>query len=353
MMANKPKLKYNKLDPTKAEFRVLDIQPGPENAQLCCTLRTVSLSARSAYGAISYVWGDPSDTATIKVADCEFDVTVNLHDVLEVLRNPEQVKTVWADAICINQACPEERTQQVGIMGSIYQRATQVHIWFGYFPEDWKAAIPDDDEYRLFRAYCDDTYPKSAEFYLARYHHKRHGDGVGPGRAIYSQMVLENDPLQNAITIMTLFASGMDIFELPFYVVDEIVNLSAGDDDECEEDSGPGERKDEDRDIDKDVLRAKCRVRPSATWYAAIAALLWLVERPWWTRCWTLQEAVVPECEPIVHAGRNTFLLKTVLNFAREHSVALLSGQDWYMTALWWCFAPAQKFMDNIFHVWN
>lgn len=37
-------LKYEKLDLTKAEFRVLEIQPGSEDQQLCCTMRTVAIN---------------------------------------------------------------------------------------------------------------------------------------------------------------------------------------------------------------------------------------------------------------------------------------------------------------------
>jgi Heterokaryon incompatibility protein (HET) len=38
---------------------------------------------------------------------------------------------LWVDAICINQADPEEKSYQVGLMGKIYQLAKFVVIWLG------------------------------------------------------------------------------------------------------------------------------------------------------------------------------------------------------------------------------
>ncbi|KAK4129088.1 hypothetical protein N657DRAFT_53161 [Parathielavia appendiculata] len=42
---------------------------------------------------------------------------------------------LWVDAICINrgedEAVTVERSQQIGIMGEIYTKASQVHVWLG------------------------------------------------------------------------------------------------------------------------------------------------------------------------------------------------------------------------------
>jgi hypothetical protein len=42
-----------------------------------------------------------------------------------------RVRTIWIDAICINQQDISERTQQVQFMRCIYENAEQVLIWLG------------------------------------------------------------------------------------------------------------------------------------------------------------------------------------------------------------------------------
>ena len=40
-------------------------------------------------------------------------------------------RILWVDAICINQACPLEKTQQVSQMRNIYQATERVLVWLG------------------------------------------------------------------------------------------------------------------------------------------------------------------------------------------------------------------------------
>lgn len=55
----------------------------------------------------------------------------NLHAALLHLRYPDRTRTLWIDAICINQANITERGRQVGMMKDIYRSATRVVIWLG------------------------------------------------------------------------------------------------------------------------------------------------------------------------------------------------------------------------------
>jgi hypothetical protein len=55
----------------------------------------------------------------------------NLHLALLHLRSPTHSISIWADAICINQADNEERNSQVSLMAFIYNRATKVVAWLG------------------------------------------------------------------------------------------------------------------------------------------------------------------------------------------------------------------------------
>jgi hypothetical protein len=58
-------------------------------------------------------------------------VTPNLGAALQRLRHRFRRRTVWIDALCINQNDLEERAQQVSFMKDIYARAKHVVVWLG------------------------------------------------------------------------------------------------------------------------------------------------------------------------------------------------------------------------------
>jgi hypothetical protein len=60
-----------------------------------------------------------------------FAVIENVHAALEYLRNEDEDRTLWIDAVCINQDDPKERGHQVQQMESIYEYARQVIVWLG------------------------------------------------------------------------------------------------------------------------------------------------------------------------------------------------------------------------------
>jgi hypothetical protein len=60
-----------------------------------------------------------------------FPATLNLELALRALRRTESSKTLWVDAICINQANLQERGEQVRFMWQIYNNADCVIAWLG------------------------------------------------------------------------------------------------------------------------------------------------------------------------------------------------------------------------------
>lgn len=58
-------------------------------------------------------------------------VSQNLALALRYLRSRDQVRTLWIDAICINQEDTDERSEQVGRMSDIYKLADKVIAWLG------------------------------------------------------------------------------------------------------------------------------------------------------------------------------------------------------------------------------
>ncbi|KAH7410531.1 heterokaryon incompatibility protein-domain-containing protein [Cadophora sp. MPI-SDFR-AT-0126] len=58
-------------------------------------------------------------------------VTENLHNALKRLRYPNKIRTLWADAICINQGNTRERSHHVAFMDIIYKNADAVLVDMG------------------------------------------------------------------------------------------------------------------------------------------------------------------------------------------------------------------------------
>src|SRR5438045_538078 len=111
-------------------IRVLELQPGGEDAPLACQLVTQCIP-QIPYEAVSYVWGDPVRNQVIQCGQRKLGLTSNLHEALVVLRLRDRVRRLWADAIFINQSDLEELGTQVSIMGLIFRSAHSVVGWLG------------------------------------------------------------------------------------------------------------------------------------------------------------------------------------------------------------------------------
>ncbi|KAG7286822.1 hypothetical protein NEMBOFW57_009139 [Staphylotrichum longicolle] len=63
----------------------------------------------------------------------ELQVTVNLALALRYLRLDKTVRTVWVDALCINQGDAAEKDEQVQRMDLVYANASGVVVWLGAY----------------------------------------------------------------------------------------------------------------------------------------------------------------------------------------------------------------------------
>jgi hypothetical protein len=122
---------YEPLGP--GDFRILHIRPGrKEDLIRCCLqIQNIHTSQETEYSALSYAWGSIKRTETIILEGFSFLVTHNLHSALWHARESEKTVSLWADAVCINQADMKERGHQVAQMRSIYRSAARVIIWLG------------------------------------------------------------------------------------------------------------------------------------------------------------------------------------------------------------------------------
>lgn len=113
------------------EIRFLRLRPGNWGDGIQCELVKCPLRNPPSYFALSYVWGSRNVTRPILVDGHVFPTTVNLESALRHLRHQLDDILLWVDALCINQTDNEERTNQVQLMGRIYQSSKGVIVYLG------------------------------------------------------------------------------------------------------------------------------------------------------------------------------------------------------------------------------
>src|SRR5271168_2443194 len=131
--------------------RVVTILPATSNEPLCCELWTAELIDNPGvavsgtdkivtYSALSYSWGRGEPTKIITCNRVAVPVTDSLASALLDLRKERESVRIWCDALCINQADPVEKAQQVRNMLRIFEKADLVIAWIGH-ADDWTRAL--------------------------------------------------------------------------------------------------------------------------------------------------------------------------------------------------------------------
>lgn len=125
---------------------------------------------RPKYEALSYSWGlsEPQELITVEIdpvdilqeaqsphsrvaawmnyevgsSTATLPARPNLASALRHLRNNTNPRTLWVDAVCINQSDFQERARHVARMDSVYKLALRVIVWLG--PEMENSALALD-----------------------------------------------------------------------------------------------------------------------------------------------------------------------------------------------------------------
>lgn len=135
LLADKP-LRYEPLryEPLQHadEIRVLEVHSALFSMErIECTLKNVRLSTNPHFEALSYTWGEGHLVRTIKINGRPTAVRLNLFHAMRRMRLVACSRTLWIDALCINQEDLEEKSVQIPLMGSIYSHASRVLVWLG------------------------------------------------------------------------------------------------------------------------------------------------------------------------------------------------------------------------------
>lgn len=123
--------RYKRLDyEFGQEIRLIQVLPGEWSDDIECQHIHVDLTSAPASEAVSYTWADLSgDVSLCRSARCseqEILVTLNCESVLRRIRHQRRDRTIWLDAVSIDQSNALARNHQVRLMATIYSNASQV-----------------------------------------------------------------------------------------------------------------------------------------------------------------------------------------------------------------------------------
>ena len=124
---------FTPLHAARKEIRLLDVHPGRQDTKLRCSILYESLleNLLPAYETVSYCWGDPTRRAIVEVDGADLGVPASCEETLRRMRHQDRKRTLWIDAVCIDQNNIEEKGRQVAFMGEVYQKASCNLIWLG------------------------------------------------------------------------------------------------------------------------------------------------------------------------------------------------------------------------------
>lgn len=286
-------LQYTPLNPSKKQIRLLTLLPGEWDERIRCELYVASLQDQPKYEALSYTWGPQVDLVDIYVNDTPFPATPNLYaalrrlrDQIRTARDNRDSRTLWIDAICMNQQDTEEKTQQVLLMGEIYSQTANGLLWLGEQPDEPEPVTSKEQEDEVARLLklpgdiFDQISARLPHLNIAKdlspmpevkFRPGAHDFKITPTRSEHwdpqfdpsaldddGKLALESDSFYQVGCLLQMLGLGSHLRW--------IAHL------QYEADDVPA------------TFRTNTR-----------QALHWLGTRPWWTRIWTVQECILPK----------------------------------------------------------
>lgn len=113
-------------------IRLLTVLPCDNfGAPVECELQQYHTSSAPDNEGLSYVWGDTSKKTAMVCNGLSVDVTISLRNALRRVRHRTEPTTIWADALCLNQADVEEKNVHVPPMGRTFSHAGNTVIYLG------------------------------------------------------------------------------------------------------------------------------------------------------------------------------------------------------------------------------
>ncbi|OTA90169.1 hypothetical protein M434DRAFT_14112 [Hypoxylon sp. CO27-5] len=129
------------------KIRLLRLERGTGKDPLHGNLVSVALKDPIIYEAVSYVWADDDGDTTrnrpLYLGERweVLPITKNCEATIRRLRLTGEDRTLWIDAVCINQTDVYERSHQVGLMSQIYSTARACLVYIGEHRDNSEMAM--------------------------------------------------------------------------------------------------------------------------------------------------------------------------------------------------------------------
>ena len=128
--SDQPLFYHARLNLARKNIRVLHVLPDlSSDALIQCTLEETLLTDK--HTCLSYRWGSEEGQRNILVNARLLRIRANLWHFLQLARHNYADRSLWIDAICIDQENRRERGHQVSLMGDIYAKAKEVLVYLG------------------------------------------------------------------------------------------------------------------------------------------------------------------------------------------------------------------------------
>jgi hypothetical protein len=289
-------------DGNESDFRVVCLLPGTGDDIIRCELLPEKLSTAT-YEAISYCAGSAHDYKTIFLNGFPFNTFRSTYEALKRFRKSHEPRVLWVDQICINQANIAERDSQVLLMRDIYQRAARTHVWLGEAASDPSS----DAAFRLLRDFAS-VNGKALREQIEEIGTTKtvHTDARGRLQRTILPSDRTTDPLQ-------YYLNTEHNWSFHFSPPDPLVRSERA-----------------------KVWREDPTFKSFRAWFheasekeaykSSWLALSELYKRPWWKRCWIVQE-VVASGELHLVCGSNSMPWEELSRFLDTYTI--LFGRLW------------------------
>lgn len=123
---------WTPIDRNRTEFRLLHlIERGEGDQYLHCRVEHFPLSRPPPYVALSWTWGDHlPEHYRLCIEDRWIQIPETLFEALLVLEKNGH-RTIWVDALCVDQTNIDEKAVQVLRMATVFGQADLVAVWLG------------------------------------------------------------------------------------------------------------------------------------------------------------------------------------------------------------------------------
>jgi hypothetical protein len=213
------------------------------------------------------MWGSPEETATITVNEIPVTVRKNLAAALDCLRSNPMGK-IWVDALCINQDDVDERNAYVMRIREIYNQSHSVTAWLG---EDEMSKMD-------LNSWVENSFDNLRRCGTIL---EAHGRPTLEAALGIDVRAWESDNNYDELEDFP-FSSDVLYFDNEWWA-----------DSDDEEEFGPPHFRD-----------------------LVALALQHLVQNPYWTRLWIIQELAVSPTSSMLDWGNSSVSLQTVLTLA-------------------------------------